>query len=76
MIKFVDVSKTYPNGVQALKKVNLEIHDGEFVGIIGLAEAVFVAILPDQRRGIALASEKYRHDFSIIQFGKTHVGLQ
>jgi len=39
MIKFVNVSKTYPNGVQALKDINLEIHDGEFVAIIGLSGA-------------------------------------
>lgn len=39
MIKFVDVKKTYLNGVQALKGVNLEIKDGEFVAIIGLSGA-------------------------------------
>ncbi len=39
MIRFVDVKKTYLNGVQALKGINLEIHDGEFVAIIGLSGA-------------------------------------
>jgi phosphonate transport system ATP-binding protein len=39
MIKFENVSKTYPGGVQALKDVNLEIGDGEFVAIIGLSGA-------------------------------------
>lgn len=39
MIKFVNISKTYPNGVQALKNVNLEIYEGEFVAIIGLSGA-------------------------------------
>jgi len=39
MIKFENVSKTYPGGVQALKNVNLEIGDGEFVAIIGLSGA-------------------------------------
>jgi len=39
MIKFVNVTKTYPNGVQALKGINLEISDGEFVAIIGLSGA-------------------------------------
>ncbi len=39
MIKLNNVSKTYPNGVQALKDVNLEFNDGEFVAIIGLSGA-------------------------------------
>lgn len=39
MIQFQNVSKTYPNGVKALKHVNLEIQPGEFVAIIGLSGA-------------------------------------
>ncbi|MEA5018400.1 MAG: phosphonate ABC transporter ATP-binding protein [Erysipelotrichaceae bacterium] len=39
MIKFNNVSKTYPNGVRALVDVNLEIKQGEFVAIIGLSGA-------------------------------------
>jgi phosphonate transport system ATP-binding protein len=39
MIKIKNVSKVYPNGVVALKDVNLEISDGEFVAIIGLSGA-------------------------------------
>jgi len=39
VIKFVNVSKTYPNGVEALKNINLEIKEGEFVAIIGLSGA-------------------------------------
>ena len=35
MIEFKNVSKRYPNGVTALKNVNLTIEQGEFVGIIG-----------------------------------------
>ena len=31
MIKFENVSKTYPNGVKGLKNINLEIEQGEFV---------------------------------------------
>ncbi len=39
MIEFKDVNKTYPNGVTALKNVNLTIDQGEFVAIIGLSGA-------------------------------------
>ncbi len=35
MIKFVNVSKVYPNGSVALENVNLEIGKGEFVTIVG-----------------------------------------
>ncbi|MCQ6280571.1 cell division ATP-binding protein FtsE [Bacillus sp. EB600] len=35
MIQFQNVTKVYPNGVQALKKINLHIFKGEFVLIIG-----------------------------------------
>ncbi|MCR8969789.1 phosphonate ABC transporter ATP-binding protein [Facklamia sp. 7083-14-GEN3] len=39
MIKFEQVYKRYPKGVLALKDINLEIDQGEFVGIIGLSGA-------------------------------------
>ena len=39
MIKFENVSTTYPNGVKGLKNINLEIEQGEFVSIIGLSGA-------------------------------------
>ena len=39
MIEFKSVTKTYPNGVTALKNVNLQIEQGEFVAIIGLSGA-------------------------------------
>jgi cell division transport system ATP-binding protein len=35
LIQFQNVTKVYPNGVQALKKINLHIFKGEFVLIIG-----------------------------------------
>ncbi|MBQ9010386.1 MAG: phosphonate ABC transporter ATP-binding protein [Clostridia bacterium] len=39
MIEFKHVSKTYPNGTKGLVDVNLQIQQGEFVGIIGLSGA-------------------------------------
>ncbi|MGO4938371.1 phosphonate ABC transporter ATP-binding protein [Fundicoccus sp. Sow4_H7] len=39
MIEFKNVSKVYPNGVTALKNIDLTINQGEFVGIIGLSGA-------------------------------------
>ena len=39
MIVFDHVSKTYPNGYQALKDINLTIEQGEFVALIGLSGA-------------------------------------
>lgn len=35
VIEFRDVSKTYPNGVEALKGINMSINEGEVVGLIG-----------------------------------------
>ena len=39
MIKFNNVNKVYLNGFHALKNINLEIEQGEFVAIIGLSGA-------------------------------------
>ena len=35
MIRLENVSKNYSNGVEALKNINIEIEDGEFVFIVG-----------------------------------------
>ena len=37
MLRIQNVSKTYPNGTQALKNVSFDIKDGEFMVVIGLS---------------------------------------
>ncbi len=39
VIEFKNVSKTYDNGTEALKNVNIKIEDGEFVFIVGSSGA-------------------------------------
>lgn len=39
MIEFKNVSKVYPNGTVGLNNINLTIHKGEFVVIVGLSGA-------------------------------------
>ena len=39
VIEFKNVSKTYKNGTEALKNVNIRIEDGEFVFIVGSSGA-------------------------------------
>lgn len=37
MLKVEHLSKTYPNGVQALRDVSFEVDEGEFLAVIGLS---------------------------------------
>jgi phosphonate transport system ATP-binding protein len=37
MLKIQNVTKTYPNGTQALKNVSFDVKDGEFLVVIGLS---------------------------------------
>lgn len=39
IISFQNVSKVYPNGVQGLKELNIDIKQGEFVIVVGLSGA-------------------------------------
>lgn len=39
MIKFINVSKEYDNNVKALSNINLDIHKGEFVFVVGSSGA-------------------------------------
>ena len=40
MIKFENVSVTYPGGVEALKNLDLEINEGDFLIIVAYLEQV------------------------------------
>jgi len=37
MLKVENLTKVYPNGTQALRKVSFEVKDGEFLAVIGLS---------------------------------------
>lgn len=37
MLKVENLTKTYPNGTQALRNVSFEVKDGEFLAVIGLS---------------------------------------
>ena len=37
MLRIQNVTKTYPNGTQALKNVSFDVNDGEFLVVIGLS---------------------------------------
>lgn len=37
LISIRQLSKTYPNGVQALKNISLDVYTGEFLVVIGLS---------------------------------------
>src|SRR5215217_7360022 len=37
MLKVENLTKTYPNGTQALRNVSFEVQDGEFLAVIGLS---------------------------------------
>ena len=39
MIKFENVSVTYPGGVKALNNLDLEIKEGDFIIIVGISGA-------------------------------------
>ena len=54
MIRFENASVTYGGGVHALKDLDLEIADGEFVVVVGLSGAgKSTLVRADQRAGAA-----------------------
>lgn len=69
MINFINVNKVYPNGVKALKDVNIDIGKGEFVFLVGASGAGKSSIIK------LLLKEEDPTDGKIILNGKdiTHV---
>lgn len=63
MIKFENVNKVWPNGVHALKDVNLQIYPGEFVGVIGLFGAGKTTLLRTINKMNTILQEKLRLNY-------------
>ena len=66
MIEFKNVYKTYPNGFTALKNINLQIEQGEFVAIIGLSGAGKSTILRCINRMRGKELRRYRRKVGMI----------
>ena len=82
MIKFENVSKTYPNGVKGLKNINLEIEQGEFVSIIGLSGAGKSTLIRTINRMLDISEGKLTVDGidvtklkSLRKFRRNKVGM-
>ena len=76
MITFDNVSKTYPNGVKGLQKINLTIEEGEFVSIIGLSGAGKSTLLRSINRLVPITEGDIRiNGVSITKAGKKELRL-
>ena len=81
MIRLENVSKSYNNGVHALRDINLTIEDGEFVYIIGptgSGKSTLIKLLdgeeiPDQGRVLVNDVGKLRH--SKVPFYRRSIGV-
>nr|WP_232306373.1 ATP-binding cassette domain-containing protein [Spiroplasma helicoides] len=63
MISFKNVNKVWPNGKHALKNINFEIKEGEFVAIIGLSGAGKTTLLKTINKINSITSGEIKIDF-------------
>lgn len=74
MIDLINVSKTYKNGVKALKNINLHIDKGEFVYLVGpsgAGKSSFISLL--SREELPTEGEIYVGDYDLVNMKARHV---
>ncbi|OCN06224.1 cell division ATP-binding protein FtsE [Erysipelotrichaceae bacterium MTC7] len=83
MIDFVGVSKTYPNGVHAIKNMTLHIAEGEFVYLIGptgSGKSTFIKLIdgeevPDQGTVTVVNTNVGKLKFKKVPYYRRNIGV-
>ncbi|TDW14623.1 cell division transport system ATP-binding protein [Breznakia blatticola] len=83
MIDFVGVSKTYPNGVHAIKNMTLHISEGEFVYLIGptgSGKSTFIKLIdgeevPDEGTVTVVNTNVGKLKFKKVPYYRRNIGV-